>query len=187
MNRILLYGRSDGRRGNGIMTDEIQRRVIHVADAVVAGQGNGPLAPILSNLGLILGANNAAAMDWVGAHLLAYDPEKIALVRHAFDQFRWPIADFPNSSVSVAGDLGEGSPLRVLETIRQPVVHPIGWPERLGRRAAGAVRIVRHRVRRSRGRACNIGEPVGRLSCFLARGDRTNTPVVCCRGQRPRL
>jgi len=122
LNRILLYGRSDG-----TMKDEIQRRVIHVADAVVAGQGNGPLAPDPLNLGLILGANNAAAMDWVGAHLLTYDPEKIALVRHAFDQFRWPIADSPSSGVSVAGDLGEGSPLRVLETIRQPVVHPIGW------------------------------------------------------------
>jgi len=127
LNRILLYGRSDGSGGNGIMTGEIQRRVIHVADAVVAGQGNGPLAPDPLSLGLLLGANNAAAMDWVGAQLLAYDPEKIALVRHAFDQFLWPIADFPSSGVTVAGDLGEGSPLRVLETIRQPVVHPIGW------------------------------------------------------------
>ena len=132
LNRILLYGRSDGTRNagkmtNGIMTDEIQRRVIHVADAVVAGQGNGPLAPDPLNMGLIIGANNAAAMDWVGAHLLAYDPEKIALVRHAFDQFRWPIADFPSSDVTVAGDLGEGFPLPVLEAIRQPVVHPIGW------------------------------------------------------------
>ncbi len=122
LNRILLYGRSDA-----TLSDEIQRRVIHVADAVVAGQGNGPLAPDPLSLGLILGANNAAAMDWVGAHLLAYDPEKIALVRHAFDLSRWPIADFPSSGVTVAGDLGEGPPSRVLETIRQPVVHPVGW------------------------------------------------------------
>jgi len=122
LNRILLYGRSDA-----TISDDIQRRVIHIADAVVAGQGNGPLAPDPLNLGLLLGSNNAAAMDWVGAHLLAYDPEKIALARHAFDQFRWPIADFSGSSVTVAGDLGEGAPLRVLETIRQPVVHPVGW------------------------------------------------------------
>jgi hypothetical protein len=59
--------------------------------------------------------------------LLAYDPEKISLVRHAFDHFHWPIADFPSSAVSLAGELGEGPPARVLETIRQPVVHPIGW------------------------------------------------------------
>src|SRR5215467_14245181 len=36
LNRILLHGRIDGS-----MSEEIQRRVIHVADAVVAGQGNG--------------------------------------------------------------------------------------------------------------------------------------------------
>ena len=101
LNRILLYGRSDGTLG-----DEIQRRVIHVADSIVAGQSNGPLAPEPLNLGLIIGSNNAAAMDWVGAHLLAYNPEKIALVRHAFDQFRWPIADSASSRVSVAGDFG---------------------------------------------------------------------------------
>ncbi len=122
LNRILLYGRTDA-----TISNEIQRRVIHIADAVIAGEGNGPLAPDPLNMGLLLGANNAAAMDWVGAHLLAYDPEKVALVRHAFDQFRWPIANFPSSAVSVAGDLGEGSPAQVLEPIRQPVVHPVGW------------------------------------------------------------
>ena len=124
LNRILLYGRTDA-----TISEEVQRRVIHIADAVVAGQGNGPLAPDPLNMGLILGSNNAAAMDWVGAHLLAYDPEKISLARHAFDRFHWPITDFPSSAVTVAGDLGEGAPARVLEAIRQPVVHPVGWLE----------------------------------------------------------
>ncbi len=124
LNRILLYGRSDATIG-----EDIQRRVIHIADAVVAGQGNGPLAPDPLDMGLILGSNNAAAMDWVGAYLLGYDPEKISLVRHAFDPFHWPIANFPSNAVTVAGDLGEGSPQRVLEPIQQPVVHPVGWQD----------------------------------------------------------
>jgi uncharacterized protein (DUF362 family) len=127
LNRILLYGRSDATSSNGIMTDAIRRRVIHIADAVVAGQANGPLAPDPLNMGLILGANNAAAMDWVGAHLLAYHPEKISLVRHAFDQFHWPITIFPASEVTVAGDFGEGSPKLVLNKVLQTVVHPVGW------------------------------------------------------------
>jgi hypothetical protein len=122
LNRILIYGRADAS-----ISEEIQRRVIHVADAVVAGQGDGPLAPQPLDLGILLGSNNAAAMDWVGAILLAYDPEKISLVRHSFDHFRWPIADFPSSAVSVAGDLGEGTPSSVLQTFLQPVKHPVGW------------------------------------------------------------
>jgi uncharacterized protein (DUF362 family) len=124
LNRILLYGRSDGTMG-----DEIQRRVVHIADAVVAGQGNGPLAPDPLGLGLIVGGNNASAVDWVGAHLLALDPEKVSLTRHSFDQFRWPITSFPSSNVSVVGDAGEGTPIAVTEKIRQPVHHPAGWRE----------------------------------------------------------
>jgi uncharacterized protein (DUF362 family) len=122
LNRILLYGRPDG-----TMSEQIQRRVIHIADAVIAGQGNGPLAPQPLNLGLIFGSNSAAAMDWIGAQLLAYDPEKIALVRHAFDQFRWAIGNPSSGSVQLTGDLGEGTPKPILDAIRQPVDHPIGW------------------------------------------------------------
>lgn len=122
LNRILLYGRSDG-----TMSDQIQRRVLHIADAVLAGQGNGPLAPDPLALGLVIGGNNAAAVDWVGAHLLALDPEKVPLTRHAFDQFRWPITNTSSGRVGVLGDLGEGVPLAVVEKVRQPVRLPLGW------------------------------------------------------------
>lgn len=122
LNRILLYGRADG-----TMSDEIQRRVLHIADAVVAGQGNGPLAPDPLPLALLLGGNNAAAVDWVGAHLLALDPERVPLTRHAFDRFRWPLTNSSSGDVRVIGDLGEGLPLSVAEKVRQPVHHPLGW------------------------------------------------------------
>jgi uncharacterized protein (DUF362 family) len=122
LNRILLYGRPDG-----TMSDEMERRVIHIADAIVAGQGNGPLAPEPLELGLMLGSNNAAAMDWIAAQLLAYDPEKISLMRHAFDSFHWPIANFTSADVRLVGDLGAGAPERILETVQRCVTHPVGW------------------------------------------------------------
>jgi hypothetical protein len=127
LNRILVYGKRDGSSGSGIMSEAAQRRVIHIADAVIAGQGNGPLAPDPLSLGLLLGSNNAAAMDWAGAHLLAYDPEKIPLVGHAFDSFRWPIVDFSGRSVRVVGELGSGSPEEVIDHFRPTVIHPLGW------------------------------------------------------------
>src|SRR2546428_1377761 len=48
LNRVLLYGRV-----NGTLADEPQREVLHVVDAVVAGQGDGPLAPQPLPLGLM--------------------------------------------------------------------------------------------------------------------------------------
>jgi uncharacterized protein (DUF362 family) len=133
LNRIILYGRSDGK-----MSTDIQRRVIHIADAVVAGQGNGPLAPDPLELGLLLGANNPAAMDWVGALLLAYVPEKIPLVTHAFDDFRWPISRWTSSGVQLIGDLGFGKPGDILDPIRRNVCHPLGWMDAGARARANA-------------------------------------------------
>jgi uncharacterized protein (DUF362 family) len=122
LNRILLYGKSDGS-----MSEEIQRRVIHLADAVIAGQGNGPLAPDPLEMGLLMASNNAAAMDWVGAQLLSYDPEKISLVRHAFDQFRWSITNFSSRNVQLVGEVGAGSARDALASLRKPAIHPVGW------------------------------------------------------------
>jgi uncharacterized protein (DUF362 family) len=121
LNRILLYGQLDGS-----MADQRQRRVVHVVDAVIAGQGDGPLSPDPLPLGVILAGNNAVAVDWVAAHFLAYDPFKIPLLRHAFGDFRWPLSQFSNAEVRVTGDLGEGSPA-IVASQKIPVAHPPGW------------------------------------------------------------
>ena len=96
LNRILIYGRADGS-----MAETPQRAVLHVCDGIVAGQGNGPLAPEPFNLGLILAGENAAAIDFVGAHLLGMNPEEIPIIRSAFDDFRWPLTRFPRAEVAV--------------------------------------------------------------------------------------
>ena len=124
LNRILLYGRTDG-----TLASTPQRRVIHLVDAVVGGQGEGPLSPIELDLGLVLAAQNAAAMDWVGAQLLGYDPNRIPLVRKPFGQFHWPLVEFAPADIHVLGDHGEGPAHEVLEYGRRApaVIHPIGW------------------------------------------------------------
>jgi len=133
LNRILLYGRADAR-----LTQRVQRRVIHIADSVIAGQGDGPLAPEPLELGALLAANNAAAMDYVGACLLGYDPARIPLVGRAFGLADWPLATFAASDIRLAGDWGAGRIDDVLCSKRLPAVtHPVGWRD--ASRAAGSV------------------------------------------------
>ncbi|HEV7891008.1 MAG TPA: DUF362 domain-containing protein [Pyrinomonadaceae bacterium] len=123
LNRILLYGRTDA-----TMAETPQRRVVHVVDAVVAGQGNGPLAPQPLALGLLLAGECAAAVDYVGARLLGYEPERVPVVRHALEDFRWPLARFGAEEVRLAGELGEGGVEQVLGARELlPVVYPLGW------------------------------------------------------------
>jgi uncharacterized protein (DUF362 family) len=122
LNRILSYGRTDG-----TLAETPQRRVLHVVDAMVAGQGNGPLFAEPLELGLLLGGSNPAAMDWVGAHLLGYDPRRVALAREAFGAFRWPIARFERDEVRLIGDLAGTETLGSLLAGGHTVKHPPGW------------------------------------------------------------
>ncbi|HEY3582603.1 MAG TPA: DUF362 domain-containing protein, partial [Pyrinomonadaceae bacterium] len=123
LNRILLYGELDGG-----MAATPQRRVVHVVDAIVAGQGDGPLSPLPLPLGLLFAGNNAACIDWFGAELLGYDPELISIVRGAFASFRWPITNCEPEEIRVSGDWGRGKVSDVIDEEKLPdVIHPVGW------------------------------------------------------------
>jgi uncharacterized protein (DUF362 family) len=115
LNRILLYG-----RGDGTLSDTPQRQVLHVVDAVIAGQGDGPLMPQPLSLGVLLAGENAAAVDWVGAQLLGYDPACVPIVREAFSDFRWPIALFSPDEVLMVGD-------EMPRESAASIIHPVGW------------------------------------------------------------
>ena len=122
LNRILIYGEVDGS-----MASTPRRRVVHLADAIVAGQGEGPLAPQPLPLGLLFAGNNAAAVDWFGARLLGYDPHLVPIVREAFGSFRWPISTSQPQDITLAGDWGTGKLEQMTLKQTTTVVHPLGW------------------------------------------------------------
>jgi uncharacterized protein (DUF362 family) len=122
LNRILLYGRADGS-----MAQSSQRRVVHLADAIVAGQGDGPLSPQPLALGLLFAGNNAACVDWFGARLLGYDPQLVPIVREAFGDFRWPIATSQPAEITLAGDWGNGKLDQAAIKDTPSIIHPVGW------------------------------------------------------------
>ena len=129
LNRILLYGRLDG-----TMANTPQRAVIHLADAIVAGQGEGPLAPEPLVLGVVLGARNAAALDHVGARLLTYDPDRLPIVRNAFGAIgnEYPVASFDAEAIQILGDTAALA--NAAEGL--PVTLPRGWRDAASRRVA---------------------------------------------------
>jgi uncharacterized protein (DUF362 family) len=122
LNRILIYGKTDGS-----IADHPQRKVIHLADAIIAGQGDGPLAPQPLDLALLVGGANAAAVDWVSACLLGYEPAKISIVREAFQAFRWPIATFSPNRISLKGDWDRKKLREIQISHATTIRHPIGW------------------------------------------------------------
>lgn len=121
LNRILRYGLPDG-----TLAEEPQRRVLSITDAIVCGEGEGPLAPTPRRLGVLTMACNAAAAELVHAHVMGLDWQKIHIVREAFGDFRFPICDFTPEAVEiVTGGAVLRQPWPVLNPI--PFVPPRGW------------------------------------------------------------
>lgn len=96
LNRLLLYGRIDG-----TLSDTPLRTVYSITDAVVAGELEGPLAPMPVPLGAVTFASSSAFADLAHAALMHFDPYQVPLVREAFAQFRHPLARMPLESCQV--------------------------------------------------------------------------------------
>lgn len=94
LNTILLYADRQGR-----LCDEPQRATLHIGDGVVAGESEGPLRPDPVPFGMVSGALNAAAHDWIVTETMGFDPAQIPITRHAFDQRTRALAAFRPSDV----------------------------------------------------------------------------------------
>lgn len=124
LNRILIYGRTDG-----TMADAPQRTILHVSDGIVAGQGRGPLAPQPFELEVLLAGGNPAAMDWVGALLLNLDPARIPLLSGVFSDYQWPLIRYSPESIRIAVNHRVGSLEAMLGEMHLPIPKhiPPGW------------------------------------------------------------
>lgn len=121
LNRVLLYGRRDGS-----MADSPERKVLSLTDAIVSGQGEGPLAPEPHHLGVLTWAENAAAADLVHAHLMGFDWRRIPIVREAFSPSRYPLCSCAPEDVVVWHD-GERHSQPWPEWNAMPFKVPEGW------------------------------------------------------------
>ena len=65
LNKILLYADKQG-----VMRSTRQRKVFNVADMVISGEKNGPMAPSSKNVGLILSGDNSYLVDLTIANLM---------------------------------------------------------------------------------------------------------------------
>jgi len=99
LQRVLHYGRVDG-----TLSDHLQRRVLTITDGIIAGQGEGPLAPLPVEFGIMTLGTNTAAVDWVHSLLMGLDPHHIPLTRESFMFYRYPLTNFPPEEIVIRVD-----------------------------------------------------------------------------------
>jgi len=123
LNRILAYADR-----NGNIQDRPTREVFSIVDAVVAGEGNGPLDPTAKNVGMVLAGANSVAVDLVCASLMGFDHGCLPLLRGAFLLHSLPLVKFTVDEVICRSDhLPLNRPLAEWEGISLNFRPHFGW------------------------------------------------------------
>ena len=121
LQRILRYGRLDGS-----LASDPQRKVVSVTDAIIGGEGEGPLSNTPMPSGFLTASMSTAAAEWVHARLMGFDPERVPVVREAFQSFELPLATFAPSDITVKVEDGSISAASVFPSGRS-FKPPRGW------------------------------------------------------------
>lgn len=85
------------------------RKVLHIVDGVIAGDGYGPLWSTAKPAGVVIGGWNPLATDTYGAMLIGLDPMKVRLLRYGFEHTQSRLARFTQQlselEITVDGEL----------------------------------------------------------------------------------
>lgn len=92
LNKLIFYGNPDGSVRPSDPSS--RRRYFVLADAIVAGEGNGPMTPDPIHCGMLLFGQHPASVDAAAAVLMGFDPHRIPLVRQAFRCGEYPLAEW---------------------------------------------------------------------------------------------
>ncbi len=131
LNKVVFYCGPDGALRPGEMARA--KKHIGIVDAVLAGEGNGPLAPEPVSMGYVFCGTNPVAIDAACAALMGFDPEKIPVIARAFHIKNFPLCDFSlgDVRVDISGlelDLDSLPPSTIV-----PFAPHFGWKGRIER------------------------------------------------------
>jgi uncharacterized protein (DUF362 family) len=110
LNRLLVYANREGQ-----MTEVPQRQCLNIVDAIIAGEGEGPMEPDSRPLGVLAGGMNPFAVDAVLATMVGFDYRKIPLIAKGFEISDWPIINFNPVDIEVQSQDNRWKSLRVGE------------------------------------------------------------------------
>ncbi|MBU1262176.1 DUF362 domain-containing protein [bacterium] len=126
LNRIVIYGRSDGS-----LSLTPLRKIYSLTDGIIAGEGMGPLSPEPIKLGVVTFASSSPFADLVHTALMHFDWRKISLVRNAFQDFPYRLTTHLPDNVQVYAEGRVLSLEEVANIYGQTFKPPIGWKDHI--------------------------------------------------------
>jgi hypothetical protein len=123
LNRIIRYSDREGK-----MTNHRQRQYIAIVDAIIAGEGEGPIEPDARHCGILLGGSNPVCVDAVSATMIGFDYEKIPLISNGFKIKDWPMVNFRPDEIELRSRDQRWQSLKVGNCPEHfGFVPPMGW------------------------------------------------------------
>jgi uncharacterized protein (DUF362 family) len=103
LNRCFYY--SDA-KGLHLDAEAPVRRALTLLDGIVAGEGNGPLAPHDRALGVVIAATDPVAVDLAALRLMGFDEARLPKIREAMADGGPRITDVREAGDVVVGSVG---------------------------------------------------------------------------------
>ena len=129
LNRCVYFSDASGPK---LDSSRPQRTVLTIMDAIVAGEGNGPLAPRDVPLGVVLASIDPIALDLAAVRLMNFDPNRIPKIREVMRSPLLRVSDVRNVSDVEIGEPKQGrgdSEVYALDELSTEITfapHP-GW------------------------------------------------------------
>jgi uncharacterized protein (DUF362 family) len=95
LNKVLFYADYDGKMKSN------PKRYIGIVDAVIAGEGEGPMSPDPVNFGYVICGANPVAIDTVCAYMMGFDPVMVPSIEKAFKIQSFPLCSFEMNKIKV--------------------------------------------------------------------------------------
>lgn len=93
---VLMFADKDGN-----LHDVPQRRFFSVVDAVIAGDGNGPMEADAKECGMVIAGACPVSVDAVAARVMGFDFRKLALIAEALRCEKWPFVKHGHDDIEV--------------------------------------------------------------------------------------
>lgn len=82
-------------------------RYLSIVDGIVAGEGNGPMAPDPIQCGVILAGTHPVAVDTVAARIMGFEPHRIPMLREALSSETDPFSLVTMDQIEIRSNIEE--------------------------------------------------------------------------------
>lgn len=102
LNKIILYADKEGN-----MKETEQRKILTVADMIISGEKEGPVAPSPKEVGMIIAGRCFVYFDYVICEIMGFDPKKVPTLQcviNAGKKDRFPVCSTKIEDILIKSD-----------------------------------------------------------------------------------